>query len=77
MENYIIQDGVRSFPSIELINYLNKLINHENLYNVYSDEIDSNLSVCPWARRENKQEISSFIIHDKSNEYNSNQKSIR
>lgn len=35
MENYIIQDGVRSFPSIELINYLNKLINHENLFDVY------------------------------------------
>ena len=31
---YIIQYGIRSIPSIELINYLNNLINHENLYNV-------------------------------------------
>lgn len=44
---------------------------------MYIDEFDSNLSVCPSTHRENKQEISSFIIHDKSNEYNSNQKTIR
>ena len=72
VHKYFIQYGIRSIPSIELINYLNNLINHENLYNVYSDEFDSNLSACPWARRENKQDLSSFIIHDKSNEYNSN-----
>lgn len=69
---YIIQDGIRSIPSIELINYLNKLINHENLFDVYSDEFDSNLSMRPSTHREIQQEISSFIIHDKSNEYNSN-----
>ena len=69
---YIIQYGIRSIPSIELMNYLNMLINQENLYDVYSDKFDSNLSMCPWAHRENKQDISSFIFHDNSNDINSN-----
>lgn len=72
---YIIKDGIRSIYSIELVNYLNRLINHENLFEVYLDsksmKIDSkHRSVDP--RYDSiQQEISSFIIHDKSNDFNS------
>ena len=34
---YFINDGIRSIYSVELVNYLNRLINHENLFDVYSD----------------------------------------
>lgn len=61
---------------VELINYLNQIINHENLYEVYSSESKlDNLclksSVVGPHDRNNQQDLSSFIIHDKSNEYNS------
>ena len=34
---YFIQYGIRSINSVELVNYLNRLVNHENLFDVYSD----------------------------------------
>ena len=61
---------------VELINYLNRFINHENLFEIYSNNLnsenfDSNLSLVGPHDRNNQQEISSFIIHDNSNEINS------
>ena len=35
---YVIEHGLQSIFSVELINYLNQIINHENLYEVYSSE---------------------------------------
>ena len=32
---FIIQDGIRSISSIEIINYLNKFLNKDNLYEIY------------------------------------------
>ena len=62
---------------VKLINYLNRFINHENLFEFYSNDLkleifDSKSSVCWPANRNNQQEITSFIIHDKSNEINPN-----
>ena len=60
---------------VELINYLNRFINHENLYEVYSEsKPEENNSKIRYGGRRNEliqQEITSFIIHDKSNDYNS------
>ena len=33
----IIKNGIRSIHSIELVNYLNRVINRENLFDVYSN----------------------------------------
>ena len=73
---YVIEHGLQSIFSVELVNYLNRFIFHENLYEVYSSESKlDNLglkSSVVWSHdRNNQQEISSFIIHDKSNEINS------
>ena len=62
---------------VELINYLNRFINHENLFEFYSNDLnsqnfDSKSSVLWPQDRNNQQEISSFIIHDKSNDYDPN-----
>ena len=75
--NYIIKDGIRSVYSVELINYLNRFINHENLYEIYSNDLkhenfDSKTLELGAQLRESQQDLSSFIFHDKSNEYNSN-----
>ena len=74
---YIIELGIRSIFSVELVNYLNKFINNENLYDVYSNNLklekfDSKSTVCWPAERNFEHDFSSFIIHDKSNEINSN-----
>ena len=73
---YIIKDGIRSIYSIELVNYLNRLINHENLFEVYLDsksmKIDLKQHSVDPRYDDIQQEISSFIIHDKSNDFNSN-----
>lgn len=70
---YIIKDGIRSIYSIELVNYLNRLINHENLFEVYLDsksmKIDPNHRCVDPRYDIIQQEISSFIIHDKSNNF--------
>ena len=77
VHKYIIEQGLQSIFSVELINYLNQIINHENLYEIYYDNLkleknDPNLTTL-WPQGRNfEQEISSFIIHDKSNEINSN-----
>ena len=67
---YIIKDGIRSIYSIELVNYLNRLFNHENLYDVYSDskpeKIDSKLRSGDQGSVKSQDEISDLIIHDKS-----------
>ena len=69
---YIIQTGIRSIPSIELVNYLNRIINHENLFEVYSDskceENDSNLRCGDHRTDDFESNLSDFFIHDKSNE---------
>ena len=72
---YFIQYGLQSIFSVELINYLNRIINHESLYNIYSEDsksekIDSKMSVLGAQHRDFQQEISSFIIHDDLNEIN-------
>lgn len=74
---YIIANGIRSIFSVELINYLNKFINDENLYEIYND--DSKLDNYNVKNRigaplydDIQQELSSFIIHDKFNEINPN-----
>ena len=36
--NYIITNGLRSIFSVELINYLNRIINCENIYEIYSSD---------------------------------------
>ena len=74
---YIIAKGILSIFSVELINYLNRFINHENLYDVYSidgklEDFDSDSSFSRPGIRNNKQDLSSLIIHDKLNEFNSN-----
>ena len=74
---YIINDGLQSIFAVELINYLNRYINHDNLFEIYSNDskpenFDSKSSVLWSQHRNNQQEISSFILHDKSNEINSN-----
>ena len=74
---YIITDGLQSIFSVELINYLNRYINHDNLYEVYYDNLkpedfDQDSSVLWSQDRDNQQDLSSFILHDKSNEINSN-----
>ena len=77
IHKYIIEKGILSIFSVELINYLNILINHENLYDIYSndlklDEYCLNSSSSRPGGRNSQQEISSFILHDKSNDINSN-----
>ena len=77
IHKYIIKDGLQSIFSVELINYLNRFINHENLYDIYPDleklnNFDSKTSQLRPQLRDNQQEISSFILHDKSNDYDSN-----
>ena len=76
IHTYFIKKGLQSIYSIELINHLNKLVNYENLYEVYSsDSIIENSSLnssAAWAcRRDIQDNLSSFIIHDESNEINS------
>ena len=70
---YIINDGIRSIYSVELVNYLNKLINQENLFEIYSkSKPEENSSKNRYGGRRNdiiQQEITSFIIHDNSNSY--------
>ena len=66
----IIKHGLRSIPSVELVNHLNQLINHENLYEVYSDKFDMKMAVGRSPQRYFQQDISSFIIHDNSNDFN-------
>ena len=71
IRRYIIDHGLQSIFSVELINYLNHLINHENLYEIYSEELkpnnlSSNSTVVGPHNRDNQQELSSFIFHDKS-----------
>ena len=73
--NYIITNGLRPLFSVELINYLNKLINYENLYEVYSDKInpknlDSKITFSGTTEYNIQEYFSSFIIHDNSNEIN-------
>ena len=50
---------------------MNCVINHENLFEVYSSQINSyenndNIAILGAENRDIQQEISSFIIHDKS-----------
>ena len=70
---YIINDGIRSIYSVELVNYLNRFINHENLFEVYSEsKPEENNSKIRYGGRRNEliqQEITSFIIHENSNSY--------
>lgn len=61
---------------VELVNYLNRFINHENLYEIYKDnskieDFKSKDRKGGHLYDDNQQEISSFIIHNKSNDYNS------
>ena len=72
IRRYIIDHGLQSIFSVELINYLNQFINHENLYEIYSDllksnNLSSNSSDVRSHIRDIQQEISSFIIHDDLN----------
>ena len=65
--NYIIIMDLQSIFSIELINYLNSYINHDNLYEVYYDNLkleifDSNSPVLGPQDRDNQQDLSRFII---------------
>lgn len=62
---------------VKLVNYLNRFINQENLYEIYKD----NSKIEDFKSKDRKgghlydkiqQEISGFIIHDKSNNYNPN-----
>ena len=58
---------LQSIFSVELINYLNRYINHENLYEIYSNDskpeiLDQDLTVRGPTDRDIEQEISSFII---------------
>ena len=72
--NFIITDGLRSIPSVELINYLNNLSNGTNLFDVYKDlskkALDQSFRRSP--ERINEEDFASLIIHDKSNEYDPN-----
>ena len=77
IHKYIIEHGLRSIFSIELINYLNRIINCENIYEIYSidskfQNFDQDLSPCRPAGRDIQQELSSFIVHDKSIDFNPN-----
>ena len=68
---------LQSIFSVELVNYLNRFINHEILYDIYSNELkiedlSSNSTVLWPQHRDNQQDLSSFILHDKSNDYDSN-----
>lgn len=77
VHKYIIEKGIISIFSVELINYLNQIINHENLYDVYYDNLklenfDPKSTPSRPGDRNFEQDLSSFIIHDKSNEYNPN-----
>ena len=55
---------------VKLINYLNRFINHEDLFEVYSgSKPEENNSKNRYGDHRNElihQEITSFIIHDKS-----------
>ena len=75
VHDFIINRGLRSIFSLELLNYLNRFINHEDLYNIYTIESiiekwnqESSSGCAP--RRDNHQELSSFIFHDDQNEIN-------
>ena len=73
INKYIITDGLRSIFSIELINYLNRFINHTNLYEIYSIDLnseilDQDLTVRCAPDRDIQQDLSSLIIHDERNE---------
>ena len=75
VHKYIIEQGLQSIFSVELINYLNQIINHENLYEIYYDNLklellDQDLSVRGAPDRDIQQDLSSFILHDKTNEIN-------
>ena len=75
IHKYIIKDGLQSIFSVELINYLNRFINHENLYDIYSNDskpenFDSKTLELGAQLRDNQQEISSFILHEDLNEIN-------
>ena len=67
----LISDGFKSIMSIELVNYLSRLFNHENLFDVYSSQINSyenndNIAILGAENRDIQQEIENLIIHDKS-----------
>ena len=72
VHQFIIQNGIRSIFSVELINYLNRIINHENLFEIYYDlqSEKNDLKSSSWwpPRRENESKISDFIFHNKFNE---------
>ena len=54
--DYVIKHGIRSISSIELINYLNNNLNHDNLYEIYNDNQLDNLEIdksCSATRCEN------------------------
>lgn len=57
----------QSIFSIELINYLNRYINHTNLYEIYSNDLnseilDQDLTVRGPPERDIEQDLSSLII---------------
>lgn len=57
----------QSIFSIELINYLNRYIHHTNLYEIYSNDLnseilDQDLTVRGPTDRDIEQDLSSFII---------------
>lgn len=58
---------LQSIFSVELVNYLNRYINHEYLYEVYSNDLnseilDQDLTVRGPPDRDIQQDLSSLII---------------
>ena len=44
--DYVIKHGIRSISSIELINYLNNNLNHDNLYEIYNEnQLDNSINL--------------------------------
>lgn len=43
LHHYLIQHGLRTINSVELINYLNKIINGDNLFEVYNENTQNSI----------------------------------
>ena len=75
-KNQLIPFKLYENLNYNLPKFQNRIINYINLYDIYSEDsksekIDSKTSVLWSQHRDLQEEISSFIIHDKSNEINS------
>ena len=74
LHHHLIQHGLRTINSVELINYLNKIINGDNLFEVYNENTQNDVLENKFQVGRPTHRAQNDILESKNKNYTQNDK---